>query len=171
VAVTHKRRLHNAWHAQYTGSVRMRPLRPTSLCYVTRIDFIMWCLVQYFSCILKSHSLAVRRTARVRTTAKPRHMSRMVQASNRTDLENGTTMCVQYFRLGITSRHLEDMNGRMRSRYSDQLRAGRHRGQSSSPGRVKNFLWGPPSLLSSGNRVLFPGGKGTVAWSWPLSPN
>jgi hypothetical protein len=32
-------------------------------------------------------------------------------------------------------------NTQKRSRYSDWLRAGRQRGRSSSPGRVKNFLF------------------------------
>jgi hypothetical protein len=55
-----------------------------------------------------------------------------------------------------------------RSRYSDCLRAGRSRGRSSSPGRVRIFsspyrpdrLLGPPSLLTNGYRGLFPGVKG-----------
>jgi hypothetical protein len=33
------------------------------------------------------------------------------------------------------------------NRYSDWLRAGRQRGRSSSPGRVKNFLFSPSSRL------------------------
>jgi hypothetical protein len=49
------------------------------------------------------------------------------------------------------------------SRYSDWLRAGPPKGRSSSPGRVKNFLfskppdrlWSPPNLLSNGHPVLF----------------
>jgi hypothetical protein len=37
-------------------------------------------------------------------------------------------------------RHVSASGARKRNRYSDWLRAGRPRGQSSSPGRVKNFL-------------------------------
>jgi hypothetical protein len=37
-------------------------------------------------------------------------------------------------------RNLKNMEPGARSRYSDWLRAGRPRGRSSSPGRVKNFL-------------------------------
>jgi hypothetical protein len=51
----------------------------------------------------------------------------------------------------------------LHSRYSDWLWAGWPRGQSSNPGRFKNFLFstscrpalGPLSLLSNGNWVLF----------------
>jgi hypothetical protein len=32
-------------------------------------------------------------------------------------------------------------------------------------------LWGPPNLLYNGYRELFPGGKETGAWSWPLTSN
>jgi hypothetical protein len=54
----------------------------------------------------------------------------------------------------------------LRSWYSDWLRAGRTRGRSSSPSRVKNFLvstsprpaLGPPNLLSNWYRGLFPRG-------------
>jgi hypothetical protein len=38
----------------------------------------------------------------------------------------------------------------------------------SSPPRPER-LWGPPSHLSNGNQVLFPGGKVAGAWSWPLT--
>jgi hypothetical protein len=51
-----------------------------------------------------------------------------------------------------------------RSRYSDLLRAGGARGRTSSPGKVKNFLFflssrsalGSTQLLSNGYRGLFP---------------
>jgi hypothetical protein len=55
-----------------------------------------------------------------------------------------------------------------RSRYSDWLRAGRQRGRSSSPGKVKNFLsphrrdrfWGPPASYPVGTgEGSFPLGK------------
>jgi hypothetical protein len=39
---------------------------------------------------------------------------------------------------------------RWRSRYSDWLRAGRRRGQSSSPGRVKSFLFSTSSRPAMG---------------------
>jgi hypothetical protein len=67
-----------------------------------------------------------------------------------------------------------------RSRYSDWLRAGRPRGLSSNPGRVKNFLFstssrpvlGPTQAsYSMGARGSFPGGKAARAWSWPLTSN
>jgi hypothetical protein len=53
-----------------------------------------------------------------------------------------------------------------RSRYSDWLRAWRHRGRSSSPGRVKflsfpyrpDRLWGPPNLLPNGYKVELSAG-------------
>jgi hypothetical protein len=38
----------------------------------------------------------------------------------------------------------------LRSRYSDYLRAGRLRGRSSSPGRVKNFLFSKSSRPALG---------------------
>jgi hypothetical protein len=63
------------------------------------------------------------------------------------------------------------------SRYSDWLRAGRRRGQSSSPGRVKNFLFSKssrPALLCTQPPIqwvpdAFPRGKAAGAWSWPLT--
>jgi hypothetical protein len=65
-----------------------------------------------------------------------------------------------------------------RSRYSDCLQAGWPRGRSSSPGRVKHFLFfmlskaipGPtqPRIHTGGS---FSGGKAAGAWSWPLISN
>jgi hypothetical protein len=50
-----------------------------------------------------------------------------------------------------------------RSRYSDWIQAGRPRGRSSSPARMKNFLFttpkpalGPTQPLSYGYRGLLP---------------
>jgi hypothetical protein len=71
------------------------------------------------------------------------------------------------------------MNAQQRSRYSDWLRAGWPRGRSSSPGRVKNFLFSKSSRLflestqppNHGYRGSFPGGKEAGAWSWPLTSN
>jgi hypothetical protein len=46
-----------------------------------------------------------------------------------------------------------------RSRYSDWLRVGRHRGRSSNPGRIKNFLiCGPPNLLCNEYRGALSAG-------------
>jgi hypothetical protein len=67
-----------------------------------------------------------------------------------------------------------------KSRYSDWLRAWRPRGRSSSPGRVKNFLFStssrpalvptqPPSRWVAGGSLT--GGKAARAWSWPLTSN
>jgi hypothetical protein len=51
---------------------------------------------------------------------------------------------------------------KLMSQYSDWQRAGRQRGQSLSPGRVKNFLFSMssrlvqgPTLLSNGYQELF----------------
>jgi hypothetical protein len=65
------------------------------------------------------------------------------------------------------------------SRYSDCLRAGRRRGRSSSPGRVKNFHFSTSSRPALGPTqspiqwVLeaLSRGKAAGAWSWPLSSN
>jgi hypothetical protein len=62
-----------------------------------------------------------------------------------------------------------------RSQDSDWQQAGRQRGRSLSPSRVKNFfsssrldrLWGSCILLSIGARGSYPGGKAAGAWSWP----
>jgi hypothetical protein len=60
----------------------------------------------------------------------------------------------------------------MRSRYSDWLRAGRPRGRSSSPGRVKNFHFSMSSRPALGSTQppiewvpggSFPGGKAAGA--------
>jgi hypothetical protein len=52
-----------------------------------------------------------------------------------------------------------------RSRYSDWLRAGRPRGRSSCPGRVKNFLFSASSRLALGST------QPPIQWiSWALSP-
>jgi hypothetical protein len=67
-----------------------------------------------------------------------------------------------------------------RSRYSDWLRAGRRRGRSSSPRRVKNFLFStssrpglgptqPPLQWLPGGSL--PGGKAAGVWGWPLTSN
>jgi hypothetical protein len=64
--------------------------------------------------------------------------------------------------------------------YSDWLRAGRLRDRSSSPGRVKNFLFSKSSRPALGSTQpliqwvpggSFPGGKAAGAWSWPLTSN
>jgi hypothetical protein len=58
------------------------------------------------------------------------------------------------------------------------LRAGRPRGRSSSPGRVKNFIFLHVVQTGSGAHRAsyrmctggpFPGGKAVGAWSWPLT--
>jgi len=41
-------------------------------------------------------------------------------------------------------------------------------GNFSSPPRPA-WIWGPPSPLSNGYLVFFPGGKAAGAWSWPLA--
>jgi hypothetical protein len=67
-----------------------------------------------------------------------------------------------------------------RSQYSDRLWAGQPRGWSSSPGKVKNFLFSKSSRLALGSTqpsikwvpgALFPGNKAAGAWSWPLTSN
>jgi hypothetical protein len=62
---------------------------------------------------------------------------------------------------------------RSRSRYSDWLRAGRPRGRSSSPGRVKDFVQSGsevhPTSYPMGTGGSFPGGEAAGAWSWLLS--
>jgi hypothetical protein len=62
------------------------------------------------------------------------------------------------------------------SRYGDWLQAGRLRNRSSSPGRVKNFLFSTstgsgahPVSYSIGTGGSFPEGKVAGAWSWPTS--
>jgi hypothetical protein len=45
--------------------------------------------------------------------------------------------------------------------------SGKDKGFVSSPKRT--WLWGPPNLLLDGYQGSFPGGKGTGAWSWPLT--
>jgi hypothetical protein len=63
-----------------------------------------------------------------------------------------------------------------RSLYSEYLRHGRSKGQSSSPGRVKNFLHvvqtGPgvhPISYTMGTGGFYLGGKAAEVWSWPLT--
>jgi hypothetical protein len=66
----------------------------------------------------------------------------------------------------IRSPYCRCMESGQLSQYSDWLRAGRPRAWSSSPGKVKNFLFstlfrevlGPPNLLSNGYRGLFQRG-------------
>jgi hypothetical protein len=65
-----------------------------------------------------------------------------------------------------------------RSRYSDWLRAGRPRGRSLSPCRVKYFLHVVqsgsgvhPTSYPMGTGGSFLGGKAVEAWSWPLTSN
>jgi hypothetical protein len=60
-----------------------------------------------------------------------------------------------------------------RSRYSDWLRAGRPRGQSSSPGRVKNFLFSTSSRQLLGPNQLpiqwVPGAlSSNETWIWVI---
>jgi hypothetical protein len=73
------------------------------------------------------------------------------------------------------------VNTNIRSRDSDWLRAGRPRGRSSSPCKIKNFLFStssrpaleptqPPIQWVPGGGTL-PGGKAAGAWSWPLTSN
>jgi hypothetical protein len=66
------------------------------------------------------------------------------------------------------------------SRYSDCLQAGRQRGWSSGPGRVKNFHFSISSRPALGftqpliQRVsggAFHGSKAAGVWSWPLTCN
>jgi hypothetical protein len=66
------------------------------------------------------------------------------------------------------------------SRYSNWLRAGRPRGRSSRPGKVKNFLFSTlfqtvsgvhPTFYPMGTGDSFPGYKAAGTWSWPLTSN
>jgi hypothetical protein len=57
---------------------------------------------------------------------------------------------------------------------SSRLRAGRLKGRSSSPARVKNFLVQTgsgvhPIYSPMGTGGSFPGGKVAGAWNWPLT--
>jgi molybdopterin biosynthesis enzyme len=70
------------------------------------------------------------------------------------------------------------MGARLRSQYSDWLQAGRLRGRSSSPSRVKNFLHvaqtrsgAHPTSYPMDTGGSFSGGKAAGAWSWPLTSN
>jgi hypothetical protein len=97
-------------------------------------------------------------------------------------------------RLGYSDRHLLliglwtniqrtlklGINTLKRGRDGDRLRAGRPRGRSSSPGKVKNFLFSTlprPALGSTQPPIQwvpggsFPEGKAAGAWSWPLTSN
>jgi hypothetical protein len=61
--------------------------------------------------------------------------------------------------------------------HSDWLRAGRQRGWSSSPGKVKIFLFSTsprpaeviPDSYPMGTGGSFSGAKAAGAWSWPLT--
>jgi len=47
----------------------------------------------------------------------------------------------------------------------DVLKSGKRVSSPHNPDRP----WGPPSLLATGNRRLFPGDKASGTWSWPLT--